>query len=174
MLHDLPADFPLPILVVIHLHPDYTSHAAEILRRHTQLQVKDGEEHDTLQPGVVYMAPRNRHLLVNSGRITLADTAAVHFIRPALDQTFNSVVEAYGAHVIGVVLSGFGKDGSEGLRAIKTAGGFTIVEDPLTARFPAMPSAAIAAATADRMVPLQEIAPLLVKLSGRARESAGK
>ena len=83
------------------------------------------------------MAPPNRHLLVDGGVVKLSDTPAVNYTRPAVDRTFESVVETYGSRVIGVVLSGSGRDGSEGLRAIKEAGGFTIVEDPLTARFPA-------------------------------------
>ncbi len=173
ILHDLPADFTSPILVVLHLHPKYISHMAEILRRQTDLEVKDAEEQETIAAGCVYMAPTNRHLLVNRGLIKLSDTPAVNFSRPSVDRTFESVVKTYGSRVIGVVLSGSGKDGSEGLRAIKEAGGFAIVEDPLTARFPAMPSAAVSASSVDRIVPLNEIAPLLLELSGAMQESVG-
>jgi len=173
ILSSLPATFALPILVVLHLHPKFTSHVAEILRRQTPLQVKDAEEEETLASGWVYLAPTNLHLLVNRGLVKLSSTPQVNYSRPAIDRTFDSVVKTYGAKVIGVVLSGSGRDGSEGLRTIKEAGGFAVVEDPLGARFPAMPTAAMTAATVDRILPLGEIAPLLIELSGSLRGSAG-
>lgn len=171
ILHGLPADFTSPILVVLHLHPKYISHVAEILRRQTNLEVKDAEDQETIARGRVYMAPPNRHLLVKDGVLALSDTPAVNYSRPAIDQTFESVVKTYGSRVIGVVLSGFGRDGAEGLGAIKKAGGFAIVEDPLTAQFPAMPSAAVSASSVDRIVTLDDIAPLLLELSGVMQES---
>lgn len=174
ILGDLPADFPAPILVVIHLHPKYTSHAAEILRRRTRLAIDDAREHETITPGKVYIAPPDRHLLVNKGTIELANTPAVNYTRPAIDRTFDSVVKAYGSKVIGIVLSGSGRDGSEGLRTIKEAGGFAIVEDPVTARFPAMPTAAVSASTVDCILPLKAIAPRLLTLLGSHRGSPGQ
>jgi two-component system chemotaxis response regulator CheB len=173
ILHDLPPDFPSPILVVIHVHPKYISHAAAILCRQTELKVKDAEEQDALRRSIVYIAPPNRHLLVNDGIVNLSDTPAVNFSRPAIDTTFDSVVKAYGSKVIGVILSGTGRDGSEGLRKIKQAGGFAIIEDPVTARFRAMPDAAVSASSADCIVPLKDIAPLLLRLSSLARGSSG-
>jgi len=166
VLRGLPADFAPPILVVLHLHPKFVSHAAEILRRHSGLKVKDAEAEETIKGGIVYMAPPDRHLLIVSGSVKLSDTPAVNFTRPAIDTTFDSVVRAYGSKVIGIVLSGTGKDGSEGLRAIKQAGGFAIVEDPQTARFSAMPANAMLASNADSVLPLAEIAPLLLRISG--------
>ncbi len=173
ILHGLPAGFISPILVVLHVHPKYISHMAEILGRQTDLEVKDAEEHETIAKGCVYMAPPNRHLLINRGVLKLSDTPAVNYSRPAIDRTFESVVKTYGSRVIGIVLSGSGKDGSEGLRAIKEAGGFAIVEDPLTARFSAMPTAAVSASSVDRILPLNDIAPLLLELAGAMQESVG-
>lgn len=169
ILSGLPADFAAPILVVIHLHPNYVSHAAEILRRRTKLKVKDAQEQDAIQSGVVYLAPPDHHLLVNEGLVELSSTPLVNYSRPAIDATFDSVVKAYGSKVVGVVLSGNGKDGAKGLQAIKQAGGFAIVEDPLTARFSAMPTAAASSSAVDSVVPLKDIAPLLLKLSGLMR-----
>ena len=143
------------------------------MRRQTKLEVKDAEEQETIAKGCVYMAPPNRHLLVNRGVIKLSDTPAVNYTRPAVDRTFESVVKTYGSRVIGVALSGTGRDGSEGLRAIKEAGGFAIVEDPLTARFPGMPAAAVSASSVDRIVPLNDIAPLLLESSAAMQDSAG-
>lgn len=170
ILNGLPANFVSPILVVIHLHPDYNSHVAEILRRKTKLKVKDAQEREVIKTGVVYLAPRNHHLLIRDGLVELTSTAAVNYSRPSIDTMFASVVKAYGAGVIGVILSGTGKDGAEGLRAIKEAGGFAIVEDPLTAKFSAMPAAAVLASAAARVVSLKEIAPLLLKVSGTVEE----
>lgn len=172
ILKALPTDFAAPILVVIHLPRTYISHAAEILRRETGLNVKDAEQDEIIAGGIVYIAQPNRHLLVVAGNIKLSDTPAVNFSRPAIDRTFDSLASAYGPKVIGIVLSGSGKDGSEGLRAIKQAGGYAIVQDPITARFAAMPSNAVSAAHADSVLPLKEIAPLLLKLSGSAHCSA--
>ena len=169
ILQDLPAEFASPILVVIHLHPKYISHAAEILCRETRLKVKDAQAGDPIQSGMVYLAPPDHHLLVSEGLVELTTTPAVNFSRPAIDATFDSVVKAYGAKAVGVIVSGSGKDGAEGLRALKQAGGFAIVEDPLTARFPAMPAAAVSASAVDCVVPLKQIAPLLLKLSGAPR-----
>lgn len=165
ILRGLPADFTLPILVVLHVHPKFISHAAEILRRHTGLKVKDAEAGEAIHRGTVYMAPPDRHLLIVAGGVQLTDTPAVNYTRPAIDATFESVVKAYGWRVIGVVLSGSGKDGSQGLHAIKEAGGFAIVEDPQTARFPAMPANAAALSAVDCVLPLSEIAPLLLRIS---------
>lgn len=174
ILSGLPANFAVPVLVVLHLHRDYVSHAAEILRRHTRLHVKDAQERDTIHGGVVYLATPDRHLLVSEGLVELTNTPAVNYSRPSIDETFDSVAKAYGSRVVGVVLSGYGKDGSEGLRAIKEAGGFTIVLDPLTSAYPAMPKAAASASTVDCVLPLNEIAPLLLKLSGLVQGTAGK
>ena len=171
ILEGLPLEFPAPILVVIHLHPSYTSHATAILCRRTHLKVKDAQEHETIRGGFVYLAPPDRHLLIENGIVTLSDTPAVNYTRPAIDRTFDSVVQAYGAKVIGVVLSGTGKDGSEGLRSIKQAGGFAIVEDPTTATYAAMPQAAVSASSVDGVLPLKDIAPLLVKLSRLCQDS---
>lgn len=174
ILSGLPADFAVPILVVIHVHPKYISHAAEILHRQTKLKVKDAQVGDRIQSGTVYLATPDRHLLIREGLVELSATPAVNFSRPSIDTTFDSVAKAYGSKVVGVVLSGSGKDGAEGLRAIKDAGGFAIVEDPLTARFPAMPTAAVSASAVDCVVPLKQIAPLLLKLSGMVQGTAGK
>ena len=173
ILQGLPADFTTPILIVVHLHPKFISHIAEILRRQTSLEVKDAEDQETIAQGRVYMAPRNRHLLVNRGLIKLSDTPAVNYSRPSVDRTFESVAKTYGSRAIGIVLSGTGRDGSEGLRAIKEAGGFAIVEDPLSARFSGMPTAAVSASSVDRIMPLNEIAPLLMELSGAMQGSVG-
>jgi two-component system chemotaxis response regulator CheB len=92
ILRGLPADFASPILVVLHLHPNHTSHAAEILRRQTRLKIKDAQQRDPILTGVVYLAPPDHHLLVSAGRVELTTTPAVNYSRPAIDTMFDSVV----------------------------------------------------------------------------------
>lgn len=171
ILRALPGSFRCPIVVVIHQHPSFVSHAAEILGRCTSLKVKEAVRSERIREGCVYLAPPNLHLLITNGAVELADTPVVHFTRPSVDTMFASVAASYGARCIGVVLSGSGRDGADGLAAIKAAGGFTIVEDPHSARFNSMPSAAMAQACVDRAVPAKEIADLLNKLTVLEAES---
>jgi two-component system chemotaxis response regulator CheB len=172
ILQGLPADFRCPIVIVIHQHPSFVSHAAEILGRCTALHVKEATQSEHIQPGVVYLAPPNLHLLVAGGAVQLTRTAVVHFTRPSVDTMFASVAAGYGPRCIGVILSGSGRDGADGLSAIKSAGGFTIVQDALSARFKSMPAAAMAQASADRSVPSKDIAALLAHLATLPAESA--
>ncbi len=165
ILRGLHGSFRCPIVVVIHQHPAFVSHAAEILGRCTNLHVKEAVRSERIRPGVVYLAPPNLHLLITNGAVELADTPVVHFTRPSVDTMFASVAASYGARCIGVILSGSGRDGADGLAAIKAAGGFTIVEDPQSARFNSMPSAALALGGVDRAVPAKEIADLLSRLT---------
>ena len=165
-LRGLPPGFSCPILIVIHQHPAFVSHAAEILGRCTQLRVKEAARGERIAGGVVYIAPPDLHLLVSSsGAVELARTPVVHFSRPSVDTMFASVAAAYGPHCIGVVLSGSGRDGADGLAAIKTAGGFGIVEDPRSARFNSMPAAAMAHSSVDRVIPIEQIAGLITQLT---------
>jgi len=157
VLRPLPADFPA-ILVVQHLDPSHKSHLASLLARKTGKKVKQAQHGEPILPGIVYIAPPDEHLLVGPGRIQLAHSQLVHFSRPSIDLLFESVAGMYGSRSIGVVLSGSNRDGAMGIRAIKQAGGTTLVQDPETAEFPIMPRSAIATNCVDYVVPLQEFA----------------
>jgi two-component system, chemotaxis family, protein-glutamate methylesterase/glutaminase len=171
VLEALPAGFPAAILVVQHLDPRHRSLMADILRRRTALEVKEAEDGDRIRPAMVYTAPPNKHLLVNSdGTLSLTQTELVHFVRPSADLLFESTAASYKDRVIAVVLSGSGKDGSLGVKAVKKMGGTVIIEDERTAEFAGMPSAAMETGCVDFTLPLDEIAPALVKLV--VRESA--
>ncbi|MBI2876698.1 MAG: chemotaxis protein CheB [Candidatus Tectomicrobia bacterium] len=161
----LPLDFPATIVVVQHLDPRHRSLMAEILSRHTPLQVTQAVEGDRLCPGNVYIAPPNRHLLVNpDGTLSLSQSELVHFVRPSADLLFESVAASFKDRAIAVVLTGSGSDGAMGVQAIKKMGGTVIVQDEATAEFVGMPSAAIHTGSADFVLPLNEIAPALVTL----------
>lgn len=165
VLDALPPHFPAAVVVVQHLDPRHRSLMADILRRRTALQVKEAAEGDILQPGKVYTAPPNKHLLVNSdGTLSLTQTELVHFVRPSADLLFESSAASYKDRVIAVVLSGSGKDGSLGVKAVKKMGGTVIIEDERTAEFAGMPTAAMQTGCVDFTLPLDEIAPALMKL----------
>src|SRR5206468_10489645 len=111
-LAGLPAGFPAGILVVQHLDPRHRSRMADILNRRTRLEVKQAEDGDHLVPGRVYIAPPNRHLLLNGdGSLSLTQTELVHFVRPSADLLFESVAAGYKDRAIAVVLSGSGGAG---------------------------------------------------------------
>ena len=165
VLADLPAGFPAGILVVQHLDPRHRSLMADILNRRTRLEVKQAEDGDHLVPGRVYIAPPNRHLLLNGdGSLSLTQTELVHFVRPSADLLFESVAAGYKDRAIAVVLSGSGGDGSMGVKAIKKMGGTVLAQDQRTSEFFGMPGAAIDSGNVDFVLPLEEIAPALVTL----------
>lgn len=171
VLGGLPDNFPAAIVVVQHLHPNRSSVMASILGRATRLTVKQAEEGDRLQRGFVYIAPPNRHLLANpDGTLSLSQSEMVHFLRPSADLLLESVAASYGASAIAVVLSGTGADGTMGMRAIKKRGGTGIAQDPSSAQFPGMPEAAVKSGCLDMVLPLDSIAPALLRLVSKDSE----
>jgi two-component system chemotaxis response regulator CheB len=165
VLAALPRDFPAAITVVQHLDPRHRSLMAEILNRRTAIPVREAEEGARLQPGTVYIAPPNKHLLVNpDGTLSLSSSELVHFLRPSADLLFESVAASYKERAIAVVLTGTGADGMMGVQAIKKMGGTVIVQDESTSEFFGMPKAAIQTGCADFILPLNEISSALVTL----------
>jgi two-component system chemotaxis response regulator CheB len=165
ILPALPAEFPAPVAIVQHLDPRHRSLMADILSRRTCLRVKEAEEGDCLIPGMIYIAPPNKHLLVNPDQtVSLAQTELVHFVRPSADLLFESVAATYRERVVAVVLTGSGSDGSMGVRAVKKMGGTVIVQDEASSEFFGMPAAAINTGDVDFVLPLDEIASALVTL----------
>lgn len=165
VLGGLPSDFPTAIVVVQHLDPRHRSLMADILSRRTPLTVQQAAVDARLQPGTVYIAPPNRHLLVNpDGTLSLTQTKLVHFVRPSADLLFDSVAASYQDRAIAVVLTGTGSDGGMGVKAIKAMGGTVIAEDQDTAEFSGMPQTAIRTGSVDFVLPLSEVAPALITL----------
>ena len=165
ILGSLPGEFPAAIVVVQHLDPRHRSLMADILRRRTALNVAQAAEGDHIEAGTVYIAPPDRHLLVNAnGTLSLSHSELVHFVRPSADLLFESVAASYRKRAIAVVLTGTGSDGSMGIGAIKKMGGTVVAQDQASAEFSGMPGAAIRSGNADFVLPLDEIAPALVTL----------
>jgi two-component system, chemotaxis family, protein-glutamate methylesterase/glutaminase len=168
LLGSLPTDFPCPVLVVQHrANYDSDEHRlAHVLSRYSALPVTDADDREAPRPGHVYLAPADYHLLVEDDRFELTVDEFVHYSRPSIDVLFESVARAYGREVVGVLLTGFGRDGTAGMKAIKSAGGVTIAEDPETAMQAAMPRSAIEAGAVGEVLELDEIAPRLIELCG--------
>jgi two-component system chemotaxis response regulator CheB len=165
VLSGLPESFPAAVLVVQHLDPRHPSFLADILRRRTALQVQEAEGDERLRLGSVFIAPPNRHLLVNpDATIALTQTELVHFVRPSADLMFESVAAVFRDRAIAVVLSGTGSDGSMGVAAIQKMGGKVIAQDEKSSEFFGMPSAAIQTGHVDLIVPLGDIAATLIRL----------
>ncbi|MHB9130050.1 MAG: chemotaxis protein CheB [Armatimonadota bacterium] len=165
VLSGLPAGFPVPVVVVQHLDPSHLSLMADILSRRSPLTVIEARDGEHLHPATVYIAPPNRHLLINrDGTITLTQTELVHFVRPSADLLFESVAAGYRDGAIAVVLTGTGVDGAMGVTAIKKTGGTVIVQNEQSAEIFGMPGAAIATGGVDFILPLDDIAAALVKL----------
>lgn len=165
ILSNLPADFPAPIVVVQHLDPRQPSKMAKILSCRTSLTVKQAEEADPLRPGWVYIAPPDKHLLVNSGgTISLSDTVRVKFSRPAANNLFESVAKSFKERAIAVVLTGRDGDGAMGVQAIKRAGGTVVAQDEASCECFSLPQSAIALGCVDFVLPLSAIADRLSSL----------
>lgn len=165
VLSALPANFPVPIIIVQHLQPTYKSQLAEILDRRTPLHVKWAEQGEYLCPGFVYLAPPDYHTLVISpGIITLSHSEKVQFVRPSANPLFDSVAASYGERAIAVVLTGIGSDGASGVKSIKYCGGKVLVQNRRTAQSFGMPGAALKTGCVDFTLSLRIIARALVSL----------
>lgn len=171
LLSALPADFPAAITIVQQLHPQYPSGLKDILEANTTLKVKQAEDGDLLRPGTVYVAPNDRHLLVNpDSTLSLSHSELVHFARPSTDLLFESVAASLKQQAIAVVLTGNGSDGAMGVRAIKEMGGAAIAQDQASCEDFEMPSRAISTGSVDWVLPLNEIAAMLVNLVTKKNE----
>jgi len=159
-----PADFSGAIFVVAHIGqsrstlPDLLSKSGKLSASHPQ-----GEE--PIRKGHIYVAPPDRHLLIEDGKVRLSRGPREHFTRPAIDPLFRSAAAACGPRVIGVVLSGRGSDGGAGLDAIRRSGGLTVVEDPAESAFPDMPRSAAAISRPHFLARAADIPALLVRLA---------
>lgn len=169
---DLPADFPGAVLVVVHM----AEHAGrsllpELLMSVGHLSVKVAEDGELIRQGTAYMASAGKHLLVEGDRISLGSGPREQRARPSIDVLFRSAATAFGARVIGIILTGMLRDGTLGLRAVHEAGGITIVQNPEEAEAEEMPRSAMKDLNVDYCLNLSEIGPLLDLLVRRARST---
>jgi len=171
VLSRLPREFPATIGVALHRSASLESQLVEIVGRHVPLPVSEPSDGESLKPGHIYLAPRDFHMTVEDERWRLDRGPKVHRMRPAVDPLLTSAATARGERAVGVLLSGGGVDGVEGLIAITGKGGLSIAQAPEQARQPSMPVSAIRADDVDAVLRLQEIAAILPLLAaGRGVE----
>ncbi len=163
---DLPGDLPAAVCVVLHIPATGRSLLAPILDRAGELSATVAEHGGRIEPGVVYVAPADHHLLVRRETLELNRGPKENGVRPAADPLLRSLAHAWGAAAIGVVLSGARDDGAAGVAAVAAGGGTVVVQDPDDAVVPGMPESAIAATTPDHVVRLAEMGALLTSLVG--------
>jgi two-component system chemotaxis response regulator CheB len=175
ILPRFPKTYPLPIMIVLHIPGDQPSLLAEIFASKTELRVKDADEKETLRPGTVYFASPGYHLLVERDlTFSLSQEDPVQYARPSIDVLFESAADAFGPHLVGVLLTGANQDGAIGLNRIQKLGGLALIQDPATAQARAMPEAAckLLAASAEQILSLDEIASLLLRLKAAPKGEA--
>ena len=166
LLGALTTDFPAPLVVVQHRADDLDEHRlGHVLSRYSALPVADADHGETLEAAHVYLAPADYHVVVENGRLELTVDDRVEYSRPSIDVLFESAAMAYGRDVVGVLLTGFGRDGTAGMQAINAAGGVTIAEDPETALQREMPAHAIESGAVQKVLRLDAIAARLLELA---------
>lgn len=165
LVHNLPADLPAAIFVVVHLSAKYPSWLPHILQKCGNLPAVHAVDGAPIEFGRIYVAPPDRHLLVKSEYMRVVLGPKENRFRPAIDPLFRTAAVAYGKRVVGIVLSGALNDGTAGLFEIKEQGGVAIVQEPLEALFPSMPQSAIQHIAVDHILPVADIARVLVDLA---------
>jgi two-component system chemotaxis response regulator CheB len=154
----LPGDLPMPVVLVQHRHKMSDEALSRLLQDRTSLTVCEAEDKMPIEAGRVYVAPADYHLLVDPDfYFTLSMEEPIRYSRPSIDLTFISAAESFGARTIGVVLTGANADGAQGLKRIADRGGVAIVQEPVTAESPTMPTAALKEVPKARVMTLSAI-----------------
>lgn len=167
LLGALPTDFNCPIVIVQHRAPDDDDRRlGDVLSRYSALPVEDAEDKQPIEPGKVYLAPADYHLMVEDDHFALTTEELVQWSRPSVDVLFESAADTFGDNVVAVLLTGLGRDGAAGLARVRDSGGCTIVQQPSSADKSAMPQAGIDAGGAVEILPLDEIPRRIVEICG--------
>jgi two-component system chemotaxis response regulator CheB len=168
ILPALPAGFRLPLIVVVHVPSDKRSMLAELFQAKCRIPVREAEDKEPINPGTVYFAPSDYHLLVETEKsLSLSSDEPVLFSRPSIDVLFESAADSYGSALIAIILTGANQDGAKGMRAVAEAGGITLVQNPDGAFASAMPEAAIEMCPGARVMSLDAIAAYLQEVGIR-------
>ena len=161
----LPSDFPVPVICVQHICLGFLQGFIDWLASSCRLPIQIAQPGDMPQPGTIYFPPEQQHLEVDAqGRFICSDSPPLDGHRPSVTVTFNSVAKFYGRAIVGILLTGMGRDGAEGMQTIVQAGGFTIAQDESTSIIFGMPKEAIDLGAAKEILPIHEIAPMLLEL----------
>ena len=169
----LPPSLQSALLIVLHISPTHASLLPDVLSRAGPLPAEHGRDGTRIERGRIYVAPPDHHMTVGPiGFIRLDQGPKENHTRPAADPLFRSAASVYGSRVIGIILTGGGSDGTQGLIAIEQAGGLAIVQDPGDARDPSMPMSALLHDNPDLCLPLSEIPGVIIRLSSVSQGSA--
>jgi len=165
LFSDLPGNFPVPVLLVQHNSSGFDKGFVQWLNGYSPLNIQLAEEGNFPSRGNIYVAPTDRHLIIIDGALAFDDGAPVLNQKPAADKLFKSAADMFGNSLVSVVLTGMGRDGAEGTRLVKQAGGITIAQDEASSMIYGMPQAAAETGCVDIVLPLNEIAQKLISLS---------
>jgi two-component system chemotaxis response regulator CheB len=165
LLAKVPRNYPVPVVIAQHRVKASDEMLVRLLGAGTALPVREPDDKDLIEPGVVWVAPSDYHLLIEGGRFALSTDAPVNYARPSIDVLFESAAECYGPGALGLLLTGANDDGARGCDRIKKSGGSVWVQDPAEAESAAMPAAAIAATKVDRIMRLAQLADALLEVS---------
>lgn len=168
----LPAHFPLPVLIVQHMPRLFTKTFAESLEKNSKLKIGEARDGEEVKPGAVYIAPGGAQMKVKRGErgevlVQITDDPAENFCKPSADYLFRSVAQVYGSKALGVIMTGMGSDGTLGLKLMKQQGAQIIAQDRETCVVWGMPRMAFESGVVDIELPLHEIAPELIRISGK-------
>lgn len=164
LIPNLPANLPIPVVIVQHMPAFFTTALAESLDKKSALRVVEGQQSQKLEPSTVYIAPGGKHMGIIAGEkgnekmLLIADDPPEHYCKPSADFLFRSVAKHYGSHAIGIIMTGMGSDGSLGLKDMKSEGAMTIAQDKASCVVYGMPREAIQAGVVDKVLPLSQIA----------------
>ncbi|MDX1967909.1 MAG: chemotaxis response regulator protein-glutamate methylesterase [Planctomycetaceae bacterium] len=172
MLPQLPADLPVPVVVVQHMPPVFTRSLADSLNKLCQLRVSEGADGQIIRPGEIVIAPGGRQMKVHKlsmgqARVELTDDPPVQSCRPSVDYLFASLAEAYGGQVLSVIMTGMGYDGADGCRRLHALGGPVIAQDEASCVVFGMPRKPVEEGIADVVAPLGSLAAEVVRYAGR-------
>lgn len=177
LVDNLPGDFPAAILVVVHTTPTRPNRLPQVLNYRSKIPAYQAEQGKLIEPGNIYVAPSDLHMLVKEGRLELNHGPRENSSRPAIDPLFRSAARNYGPRLIGIILSGNMGDGATGLMMVKSYGGLVIVQTPDEAAYSSMPNTAISYGQVDHILPIKEMASLLMRLvneNGKEKGTAGQ
>jgi two-component system chemotaxis response regulator CheB len=164
VLKTLPRDFPAPVCICQHISDGFTEGLAQWLGSETPLRVVEANDGEEMVPGSVYIARSGTHLVVRpKGRLVLDPSPPVRGFRPSCDVLLTSAAESFGTRVLGVILTGMGRDGARGLKEIRERGGRTIAQDKASCAVYGMPKEAVRLGAAEEILPLDQIGPMLVQ-----------
>ena len=168
LLSALPASCRASFFIVMHIPRERPSLLADVFNARCALPVREAEDKEPVQPGTVYFAPPDYHLLLDRGRVlALSSDEPVHFSRPSIDVLFDSAADIYGERLLGLILTGANQDGAEGLAAVGRAGGRTVVQEPGGAAVPFLPEAALQVGPVDFVLSLAQLQELFATWGAR-------